>query len=147
MGKQFHIISTRLHFSPSYKVYEVQHQNDLQGMLLKSLEHNDYDFWSEIRKPGYPTTIMVSPGEQSSFEAFLVKYGIPYRTTIEDVEKALANETARQAAAPRPRKGRISFQAYNTVPEVSRELSLPRPLTTNAFLDRSVSAAAGKRLP
>lgn len=74
-------------FNCSYKVYTVTPQNEVQALLLKSLESSDaYDFWSEVRKPGHATTVMVSPTEQDSFKSFLENYGIPYETLIEDVE-------------------------------------------------------------
>lgn len=71
----------------SYKVYRVTPQNEVQGLLLKSLEVADkYDFWTEVRKPGLPSTVMVSPSEQGSFKSFLENYGIPYETLIENVQ-------------------------------------------------------------
>lgn len=68
-------------------MYTVTPQNDVQALLLKSLESVDaYDFWAEVRKPGHASTVMVSPSEQNNFKSFLENYRIPYETLIEDVE-------------------------------------------------------------
>lgn len=91
MGKYFTVLEKHFSMSSvifySYKVYTVTPQNEVQALLLKSLEDVDaYDFWSDVRKPGYPSTVMVSPSEQENFKTFLTKYGVPYETLIEDVQ-------------------------------------------------------------
>lgn len=68
-------------------MYKVTPKNDVQALLLKSFEINeDYDFWSELRRPGHDTSIMVAPNAQESFKGFLDDNGIPYETVIENVE-------------------------------------------------------------
>lgn len=68
-------------------MYTVTPQNDVQALILKSLEATDaYDFWSEVRRPGLATTVMVTPDEQEHFKSLLENYGIPYETLIEDVQ-------------------------------------------------------------
>lgn len=71
-----------------YKVFKVTPQTTEHGKLLEPFQENEeFDFWSELRKPGYPADIMVSPSAQQMFISFLQSHNIPYELTIEDVER------------------------------------------------------------
>lgn len=71
-----------------YKVYEVTPSAEEQVALLQPLTLNDdFDFWSDLRKPGYKTTIMVSPEAQESFTKLLQESDIANEVVIEDVEQ------------------------------------------------------------
>lgn len=49
--------------------------------------NDQFDFWSDLRKPGYKTSIMASPKVQESFTKLLEANNIPYQVEIEDVEQ------------------------------------------------------------
>lgn len=71
-----------------YKVFKVTPQTEKHGKLLEPFQENEeFDFWSELRKLGYPANIMVSPSAQQMFISFLQSHNIPHELTIEDVEK------------------------------------------------------------
>lgn len=63
-------------------------QNEEQAQVLKAFENNaQVDFWSEIRKAGGATTIMVSPAAQGIFTRILNENNMHFEVTIEDVER------------------------------------------------------------
>lgn len=63
-------------------------QSDQDVNLLKTLENNEeFDFWSELRRPGDATTIMVSPAVHDLFISLLDKNQIAYKNIITDVEE------------------------------------------------------------
>lgn len=69
-------------------MYDVTPQNEQQADILKTFkDSDDFDFWSELRKPGYATTIMISPEAQDRFIATLEANQLQYENVIEDVEK------------------------------------------------------------
>lgn len=68
-------------------MYDVTPQKEIQMDILRIFEDNqDFDFWSELRRPGYATTIMVSPNVHDEFLAILDANEIPHEMIIEDVE-------------------------------------------------------------
>lgn len=71
-----------------YKVYGVIPSTEEQAALLQPLTLNhEFDFWSDLRRPGYKTSIMVSPEAQESFTKLLQENNIPYELEIQDVEQ------------------------------------------------------------
>lgn len=68
-------------------MYTVTPQNDAQTQSLQFMKHLDaYDFWTEVRRPGHATAVMVAPKEQANFKLFLQDYKIKYETLIDNVQ-------------------------------------------------------------
>lgn len=56
--------------------------------FLKSLDGREgFDFWSMTKLLGVKSTVMVEPEQQEWFEKSLDERKIPYKISIEDLEK------------------------------------------------------------
>ncbi|KAF5297195.1 hypothetical protein FQA39_LY12210 [Lamprigera yunnana] len=87
--------------------------------VFEGLEKNlDIDIWSSLQHVAKPVDIMVNPKTQFKFEQLLKIHGIRYHVRINNVEENVQRERLHQERTAISRKGKISFTAFNSMPEI-----------------------------
>lgn len=73
----------------SFKVYRVIPSNTNQSDFLYNLQNEmtDLDFWTDVKKAGFPVDIMVSPDMQEDFVKMMKDNNIESGKMIDDIPK------------------------------------------------------------
>ncbi|XP_060520849.1 uncharacterized protein LOC132698674 [Cylas formicarius] len=109
-------IAVRCESYEGYKTYEVIPASLEQVEFLSELEYDDqFDFWSDLRRPGFATVIMVEPKAQDEFEKRLSDFqetGLVYKIIVENVEDTIKVENAQNVATGVFQIGGVTFERY-----------------------------------